>query len=83
MLVRDSPHAEASYGALEDARQEGAVIACPIVWAEVRGVFQNDRDMEVLVKAGIEFAPIDRQVAELADQSWRLYRSKGGNVIAW
>jgi len=78
VLVADATHVEASFGALDRARHAGRVVACPVVWAEVRGVFAKDRAMEALVEAGIEFDPFDRETAEWAGKLWREYRRKGG-----
>ena len=78
ILVAGSPNAERSYRALADARAGGRVIACPVVWAEVRAVFRQQRDMEALVDAGIEFDPFDRTTSEAAGRMWRAYRRAGG-----
>lgn len=78
VLVAGAPHAEASYNALDGARRGGRVVVCPVVWAEVRGVFENDRDMDALVDAGIEFDPFDRATSDTAGRLWRQYRRKGG-----
>ena len=78
VLVAESPHAVRSYRALEAARASGRTVACPVVWAEVRGVFTRARQMDALVDAGIEFDPFDRDTAETAGRLWREYRRKGG-----
>lgn len=78
VLVAGAPHAEDSYQALDRARQAGRVIACPVVWAEVRGVFGRDRDMDTLAEAGIEFDPFDRATSDTAGRLWREYRRRGG-----
>lgn len=78
VLVANSPHAERSYAALEEARNAGRLVACPVVWAEVQAVFADARDMELLVEAGIAFDPFDRDTAEAAGRMWRGYRRRGG-----
>ena len=59
-------------------RRAGRIIACPVVWAEVRAVFARQGEMDVLVDAGIEFDPFDRETSETAGRLWRGYRRKGG-----
>jgi predicted nucleic acid-binding protein len=78
VLVAGAPHAERSYAALREARDSGRMIACPVVWAEVRAVFTRNKDIQALVEAGIEFDPLDRASAELAGRMWRNYRRRGG-----
>ncbi|MCH8145223.1 MAG: PIN domain-containing protein [Gemmatimonadetes bacterium] len=78
VLVAGSPNAESSYRALDEARRAGRIIACPVVWAEVRAVFARQGEMDVLVDAGIEFDPFDRETSETAGRLWRGYRRKGG-----
>lgn len=78
VLVAGSPNAESSYRALDEARRAGRIIACPVVWAEIRAVFARQGEMDVLVDAGIEFDPFDRETSETAGRLWRGYRRKGG-----
>ena len=61
VLVEGSPQAGRSYSALDKARSAGRVVACPVVWAEVRAVFERQGDMDLLTDAGIEFDPFDRE----------------------
>ena len=78
VIVVGSHNAESSYLALDEARRAGRIIACPVVWAEVRAVFARQGEMDVLVDAGIEFDPFDRETSETAGRLWRGYRRKGG-----
>lgn len=78
VLVAGSHNAESSYRALDEARRAGRIIACPVVWAEIRAVFARQGEMDVLVDAGIEFDPFDRETSETAGRLWRGYRRKGG-----
>jgi predicted nucleic acid-binding protein len=66
--------------ALRAARQLGSVVACPVVWAEVRAFFPDPRLMESeLADAGIFFDPFDQACAEIAGALWREYRNAGGS----
>ncbi len=78
VLVAGSPNAERSYRALDEARGTGRMVACPVVWAEVRAVFARQSEMDALIDAGIEFDPFDRETSETAGRLWRAYRRRGG-----
>jgi predicted nucleic acid-binding protein len=79
VLTNDPVHGRASLGALQAARRTGALIVCPIVWAEVRGFFDDSARMrQALTDAEISFDPFDRECADLAGERWREYRRAGG-----
>jgi predicted nucleic acid-binding protein len=80
VLTNDPTHAGASLEALREARRSGALIVCPVVWAEVRGFFDDpDRMDRVLEDAEIRFDPFDRECANVAGERWRQYRKGGGS----
>jgi predicted nucleic acid-binding protein len=57
----------------------GALIACPIVWAEVRAFFDDAEQMRrAFAKANVQFDAFDRDCAEIAGSQWRAYRRAGG-----
>lgn len=79
VILEDPKHRDASLDALKAARQRGSLIACPIVWAEVRAVLKAPGTMSDLFEAaGIAFDPFDRPAADLAGDLWREYRRRGG-----
>lgn len=79
ILTDDPLHGAGSLGALRTARQAGALLASPIVWAEVRAFFKTPETMmDVFSSAGIVFDPFDRDCADLAGQAWARYRKQGG-----
>jgi predicted nucleic acid-binding protein len=57
----------------------GALVACEIVWAEVRAHFQSDaafsEDMNLL---GVRFEPISEDAAAKAGKLWRQLRREPG-----
>jgi predicted nucleic acid-binding protein len=79
-LILDDPrHRDASLEALRRAYQAGGMIACPVVWSEVRAALRlPDTIGQVLGAAGIRFDPFDQACADLAGDLWRLYRRGGG-----
>jgi len=68
-----------SAAALRTALNQGAVVACSIVWSETRAAFASDdafgRAMHAL---GVAFSPMQEQAATLAGVSWKKYRAAGG-----
>ena len=81
VLTNDPEHARSSLAGLREARRTGAqLFACPVVWAEVRGFFDDSARMQrVLDDAEIRFDPFDRDCAELAGERWQQYRRGGGS----
>ena len=69
----------ASAGALRLCLNEGAVVACGVVWSEARAAFPSEEDFRrVLHKLGVSFSPLTEQAAMLAGATWRKYRAAGG-----
>ncbi|MGH9365360.1 MAG: type II toxin-antitoxin system VapC family toxin [Thermoanaerobaculia bacterium] len=64
---------------LRGAALEGALIACEVVWAEVRAFFTSKGEFESTMRTlDISFDGSDAECAELAGEAWRRYRSAGG-----
>jgi len=79
VLGADPVHGEQSREALRVAYDTGALVACEIVWAEVRAHFQNDADFSDAMKLlGIRFEPIIEDAAAKAGQLWREVRRERG-----
>lgn len=80
-VLTDSPGCrQASLEALEKASRAGAVIVCPVVWAEVRAAFDDAEAMaQALEAAGITFDSFDRESCDLAGSLWKDYRRQGGS----
>ena len=79
VLLDDPAHVDASLAALKAARGRGRLVACPIVWAEVRAAFADGEEMpRALAAAGVSFDPFDENSAALAGQLWGRYRREGG-----
>src|SRR5262245_28616849 len=76
VLLPDPKYGTASAAVLREAIDSGVVVACDIVWAEVRAAFSNDEQFDhAIEKLGIEIDPINRQAAGTAGVLWRQYRS--------
>lgn len=79
VLGADPDHGESSRQALRGAYDSGALVACEIVWAEVRAHFRTDAAFaEALNLLGIRFEPISEDAAAKAGRLWRDLRSEPG-----
>jgi predicted nucleic acid-binding protein len=72
VLGADARFGGASREALRAAYDGGALVACEIVWAEVRAHFAADGEFhESMRLLGVRFEPISPEAAALAGQLWR------------
>ena len=79
VLGADPVHGERSREALRAAYDTGALVACEIVWAEVRAHFSTDAAFaEALSFLGIQFEPISAEAAAKAGSLWRELRREPG-----
>lgn len=63
---------DASRRALRGAYDAGALLACDVVWAEVRAHFQaDDAFAETMATLGVRFDPIAPDAAAHAGRLWR------------
>lgn len=75
----DERFGASSAQALRACLNEGAVVACDVVWAETRTAFASDDAFLGALKAlGIGFSAPTEQAAALAGAAWRKYRAAGG-----
>jgi len=76
--------ADARFGAssaiaLRLSLNEGAVVACDVVWSETRAAFaSDDAFLQALRTAGIGFSALTERAATLAGVNWKKYRAGGG-----
>ncbi len=79
VLTADPARAPAALEALRRARRAGLLVACPVVWAELRAFFPSSRRMaEAFSAAQLEFDPFDEASSNLAGEMWQSYRRRGG-----
>jgi predicted nucleic acid-binding protein len=72
----DARFGQASAAALRSCLNEGAVVACDVVWSEARAAFVKDDDFhQIMDTLGIEFSSLDSGAAALSGVAWRKYRS--------
>jgi len=76
VLGADPAFGPASREALRAAFDGGALVACDVVWAEVRAHFQDDAEFDDAVgDLGLSFSPLSREAARLAGALWRRHHA--------
>ncbi len=79
VILDDATYRDMSLAALQSSRSAGALVVCPVVWAEVRTTLQEPEAIgRVLHAAGIIFDPFDEACANAAGDLWRSYKKRGG-----
>jgi predicted nucleic acid-binding protein len=77
VLGGDPTFGEKSRDALRSAYDAGALVACDVVWAEVRAHFPTDEAFsEALNLLGVQFDSISGAAAAAAGRLWRESRRK-------
>ena len=72
VLGADTTFGSRSRDALRTAYDRGALVACDIVWAEVRAHFDDDADFgAALGMLGVRYDAIDAATAAFAGRLWR------------
>jgi predicted nucleic acid-binding protein len=76
---RDPVFGERSAAALRTCLTEGSLVACEVVWAELRPAFPDDLTLSTAMDiAQIRFSPLDLPAALAAGSGWQEYRLRGG-----
>ena len=78
ILEPDPVFGQASKQALRRCLQEGSVIACEVVWAEVVTAYSNKKKqvVDILSRIGIEYSPMTLESALEAATCWYAFRKK-------
>lgn len=80
IFTDSAQHRDSSLRHLQRALEVGAVVVCPVVWAEIWGAFADAATLrKSLSAAGLTFDGFDRACAELAGEAFRAYRRAGGS----
>lgn len=80
-VFRNDPRFGAlSADALRRCIQEGRIVACDVVFAELAALFPSPRAFREAVGAlNLDFSPMEQESALLAGDMWRKYRAQGGD----
>jgi predicted nucleic acid-binding protein len=77
ILLPDPVYGEASLLALENAYEQGALVICEVVYAELAPQFESrDRLDRILKQMEITVQPLNLESAFLAGRQWKEYRRK-------
>ncbi len=78
ILEPDPVFGQASKQALRRCLQEGSVIACEVVWAEVVTAYSSKKKqvVDILSRIGIEYSPMTLEAALEAAACWYAFRKK-------
>ena len=75
----DEVFGPASREALRQARREGRVVACEVVWAEVAAAFADfEQAARQLTQLDLKFSAVSADAALTAGTTWHRYRRRGG-----
>lgn len=79
VLSADPVFGPRSWTALRRVREEGVLLACDVVWAEVMGAFPDLVATEAaLDRLFVEYSQTSRPAATRAAVAWHSYRQAGG-----
>jgi predicted nucleic acid-binding protein len=79
VFVADKKHVTASQSALRKCLEEGRLVVCEVVVAELRPCFASENALiEALEILGADYHALSREAALLAGHTWARYRQAGG-----
>jgi predicted nucleic acid-binding protein len=79
VFTADAAHLEPSRVALRLAIQEGTLVVCDVVVAELRASFKSRATLVSALDAlGATYSELSFEAAQLAGESWIRYRKAGG-----
>lgn len=77
---RDPKYYEQSAAALRLALNQGAVVACEVVWAEISAAFASSTEAEsAMNQVRIDYDALDLPSCLGCGEAWRRYRKSGGS----
>lgn len=78
-IAKGEPAARSWVAALESARQNGELVVCDVVAAELYAFWQDDTAYDRFMGGlGASFSPVDENAAREAGHIFALYRKQGG-----
>lgn len=79
-ILGESQHFADSMSLFRLAGEQGKLVVCPLVWAELRPCFQTDHELEnVLQKMDLNYDELNQKIAHLAGKYWKEYRKNKGS----
>ena len=75
----DATFGQSSADALRRCIQDGKIVACDIVWAELAAIFPSrEKLIRAMTKLDIGFLPVNKDAALLAGELWAQYCKRSG-----
>jgi predicted nucleic acid-binding protein len=75
----DAKFGPLSRDAVRSCREQGGLVACDVVWAEVGAAFPAPEQARAAMdQLGVQFVPLDSAAALVSGEAWRSYRRNGG-----
>lgn len=82
ILIPNEQFYEASALALQQAADQGSLVVCDIVYAELCTTFKTERECNsFLDSTDIRVQPLTRESLFAASRAWRAYREQGGSRV--
>ncbi len=79
ILIPNPEWFQPSLASLELSANKGSLVVCDLVYAELCGHFQTQRECDAfLVESRIRVDRISREASFAASEAWRKYRRAGG-----
>ena len=79
VFLPDKHFAKSSAKLLKSAYDEGAIIICDIVYAELVPQFPDRTSLDNTLRTlNVSFSHLDTDIAYIAGEKWNLYRMSGG-----
>lgn len=79
VLLPDPDHGPSSAAALRQAYDEGALLICDVVYAELASIFSERRELDAaLGRLNVRTQSLGIDAAWLGGRAWRAYRQRGG-----
>lgn len=79
VLLDDPDHAMTSQALLDQHAAHGALLICPVAYAEVAAALNPSSSfLEISTQMGLVYDDLTPEVAVLAAQMWQEYRRRGG-----
>jgi len=81
VLEADPEFGKISCDALMKASNEGGLLACDVVWAELFTLYHGQEEIlrEKLAMMQVEFSPLTQKASEIAAHCWHSYRTRAGD----
>ena len=79
VFLADATFGPWSKDALRRGMDEGRLVACEVVWAEIAGLFPGEPAVkDAMTRLEIDFSNLEIEASFGAGAAWKAYRKRGG-----